>query len=334
MTATRVVPEWVVPMGVRCMLMRGGTSKGAYFLPGDLPDDREARDDLLLRLLGSPDPRQVDGIGGGHPLTSKVALVSTSNAPDADLEYLFLQVVVDQPVVTAGQPCGNILAGVGPFALERGLLAAPADGPLTFADTGGAVCGSLLPTGHVRDVLEGIPVTCIDNGMPVVAVAAGDLGASGWESCRELESNEPLRQRVEAIRLAAGHAMGLGDVTDRTVPKMTLLAPPRHGGAVTTRTFIPHQCHTSIGVLGAVSVATAVCLAGSVAAEVAGETGTGETLRGGTSPGGRRRVRLEHPTGFFDTDVERDSVGRVTRAAVLSTARKLFDGVAWPRETA
>jgi 4-oxalomesaconate tautomerase len=354
---------------VRCMLMRGGTSKGAYFRSEDLPAADAARDDLLLRLLGSPDPRQVDGLGGGHPLTSKVAVVSRSGTADADLDYLFLQVVVDQPVVTAGQPCGNILAGVGPFGLERGLLPAGPDGPrtvrirmvntgglaevtfgtaagrprytgdhaisgvpfpaapvaITFADTEGAVCGSLLPTGQVRDVLNGTPVTCIDNGMPVVLVAARDLGVTGRESCRELEGNTALRARVELLRLAAGHAMGLGDVTDRTVPKMTVLAPPRDGGDLTTRSFIPHRCHASIGVLAAVSVATAACLPGSVAAEVADE------VAGGTGPGGeRRRIRLEHPTGYFDTDVEQDD-GRVVRTSILSSARKLFDGLAWPR---
>ncbi|BDZ46213.1 hypothetical protein GCM10025866_21220 [Naasia aerilata] len=108
--------------GIRCMLMRGGTSKGAYFLAEDLPQERSERDDLLLRVMGSPDERQIDGIGGAHPLTSKVGVVSRSEGGDTDVDYLFLQVVVDEPVVTDSQNCGNILAGIGPFAVERGLV--------------------------------------------------------------------------------------------------------------------------------------------------------------------------------------------------------------------
>ncbi|MBO0869189.1 MAG: 4-oxalomesaconate tautomerase [Micromonosporaceae bacterium] len=338
------------------MLMRGGTSKGACFLAGDLPADPGARDDLLLRLLGSPDPRQVDGIGGGHPLTSKVAVVSRSERTDADVDYLFLQVQVDRAVVAAGQPCGNILAAVGPYALERGLIpggakettvrihmvntgalaearfATPGGLPcydgdtmidgvpfpaapvhIVFEGTEGSVCGALLPTGRPLDTVDGVEVGCVDNGMPVVVLAAGDVGVTGYESPEELEANQKLRDRVERLRLAAGQLMGLGDVTDQTVPKMTLVSPPRDGGTLSTRTFIPHRCHTSIGVLGAVSVATAVGLPDSPAARVAGAPG----------PGGR--IRIEHPTGFFDTE----PVGG--RIAVLRTARKLFDGTAFPR---
>jgi 4-oxalomesaconate tautomerase len=364
------------------MLMRGGTSKGAYFLAADLPAadrpaadrpaaDRPAadppateaaRDDLLLRLLGSPDPRQVDGIGGGHPLTSKVAVVSASPGPGADVDYLFLQVHVDEARVSAGQPCGNILAGVAPFAVERGLVAPAGDRTsvrirmvntgglavariatpggradyagdtvisgvpfpgaevaLTFADTEGSVCGRLLPTGGVRDDIDGTPVTCIDNGMPVVLVEASALGADGHESCAELEADAALRAKVERLRLRAGELMGLGDVGATTIPKVTLVAPPGAGGTLATRTFIPHRCHTSIGVLGAVSVASAVRLPGSTAAAVAGP------------PREDGRVRLEHPTGFFDTQVTVDAGGRLGPVAVVRTARKLFDGTTWPR---
>ena len=341
------------PAGVRCMLMRGGTSKGAYFLADDLPADPAERDDLLLRVLGSPDQRQIDGLGGAHPLTSKVAVVSTPDA-GSTVDYLFLQVHVDEPVVSAGQPCGNLLAAVAPFALERGLIAAggertvvpvrmantggtamvdlPTPGgrvryagdthisgvpfpaaeiAITFHSTEGSVCGSLLPTGSARDRLAGVDATCIDNGMPVVVVAAASLGTTGYGSCAELEADATLRARVERLRLAAGQAMGLGDVTGRTIPKVTLVAPPRHGGTLSTRTFIPHRCHTAIGVLGAVSVASAAVLPGSVAADLA-------------APGGTR-VRLEHPSGFFDTEVGGGQV------AVIRTARKLFDGITWPR---
>src|ERR1700727_4093091 len=113
--------------GIRAMQMRGGTSKGLYFLAGDLPDDAAERDDLLLRVMGSPDPRQIDGVGGAHPLTSKVAVVAPSALPGIDIDYLFLQVMVDKAIVTDKQNCGNILAGVGPFAVERGLVPARGD---------------------------------------------------------------------------------------------------------------------------------------------------------------------------------------------------------------
>jgi len=228
--------------GVRCMLMRGGTSKGAYFLAEDLPADPAERDDLLLRIMGSPDARQIDGIGGAHPLTSKVAVISRSARPDADVDYLFLQVGVDTATVSDRQNCGNLLAGVGPFAVERGLVAkAPvrihmvnsgsvaaaafpgADGTvdydgrtaiagvpgtaaavvLAFDGTEGSATGALLPTGNVRDVIDGVTATCVDNGMPVVVVAASELGRTGYETVAELEADTELGARVQALRLAA-----------------------------------------------------------------------------------------------------------------------------------
>lgn len=345
------------------MQMRGGTSKGAYFLRDDLPHDAAGRDDLLLRIMGSPDARQIDGIGGAHPLTSKVAVVSRSEDPDADVDYLFLQVVVDEPIVTDRQNCGNILAGVGPFAIERGLVQASGDATevrikmlntnslavatvqtpngrvryagdtriagvpqpaeqivVDFYDTAGSSTGALLPTGRARDTVAGVDVTCVDNGMPVVTFAAHDVGVTGHEAPAELEGNAPLREKLEQIRLEAGELMGLGDVRETTVPKLTLLSEPEGDGTVATRTFIPHRCHASIGVLGAVSVATAVAVPGSVAGEVA---------RGN----GGARMRLEHPSGFFDTEVELERDGdevRVRRSGVVLTARKLFDGTVFP----
>lgn len=347
---------------VRCLLMRGGTSKGAYFLAEDLPAEPAARDELLLRVMGSPDPRQIDGIGGAHPLTSKVAVVSPSGDPDADVDYLFLQVNVDEPVVSDRQNCGNILAGIGPFAVERGLVPA-ADGETsvrirmvnsgdrataTFRTPGGRVDytgdaeisgvpgtaaavviefppgeGALLPTGSLRDTVAGTEVTCVDNGMPTVLIPAGSLKVTGYEDPKELEADEGLALRLREIRLEAGELMGLGDVADATVPKLTLLAPPRHGGAVTTRTFIPVRCHTSIGVLGAASVAAGLRMDGSVAEGIA------------QLPSAGARSRIEHPTGF--TDIEStlttgpDGLPASQRTAVVRTARKLFDGTVFPR---
>jgi 4-oxalomesaconate tautomerase len=345
--------------GVRCMLMRGGTSKGAYFLAADLPADPAARDDLLLRIMGSPDPRQIDGIGGAHPLTSKVAVISPSSRPDADVDYLFLQVGVDQATVSDRQNCGNLLAGVGPFAVERGLAAGSpvrihmvnsgsvataaftgADGAveyegdtaiagvpgtaapvvLGFAGTSGSATGALLPTGNVADVIDGATVTCVDNGMPVVVVPAAALGRSGYETVAELESDGDLKRRVRALQLAAGELMGLGDVSAASVPKISLVAAPADGGTICTRTFIPVRVHESIGVLGAVSVATALLLDGAAGRDLAA-----------VKPG-QARFDIEHPAGHLEVEVELDQDPLVVRrSGVVRTARKLFDGTVFPR---
>lgn len=343
---------------IPCLLMRGGTSKGAYFLASDLPAQPEQRDRVLLAAMGSPDPRQIDGLGGADPLTSKVAIVQTSMRPDADVDYLFAQVVVDEPRVDYGQNCGNILAGVGPFAIERGLVAvcgevtpvrifmentgqiavarvptpggrveyagdARIDGvpgsaaPLVvdFQDVAGSSCGALLPTGNARDTFDGIEVTCIDNGMPVVLLRAEDLGRSGYESREALDADSELKARLESIRRQAGPRMNLGDVSQRNVPKMCLIAPARSGGAISTRSFIPHRCHASIGVFGAVSAATACLVEGSVAAPIA-RIDSGEV----------QRLSVEHPSGEFTVELRlRD--GRLVGCGLMRTARLLFDGV-------
>lgn len=343
---------------VPCLWMRGGTSKGGYFLAADLPADPAARDALLLRVMGSPDPRQIDGMGGADPLTSKVAVVRRSDRPGIDVDYLFLQVFVDQAIVSDGQNCGNILAGVGPFAIERGLVSANAgvtpvaifmentgqvavaqvqtpggrvtysgdaaiDGvpgtaapiALMFRDTAGSTCGALLPTGNLVDQVAGTKVTLIDNGMPCIIILAEDMGITGHESRETLDTDTGLKTRVEAIRLAAGPLMNLGDVTDKSVPKMMLVAPPAAGGSLAVRSFIPHRCHAGIGVLGAVSVATAALLPGSPAAAVAN-----------LPPGSIKTIVIEHPAGVTECVVTVDDAGQVVEAGMLRTARLLMDG--------
>jgi 4-oxalomesaconate tautomerase len=346
---------------IPCTLMRGGTSKGTYFLASDLPSDVPTRDRVLLAVMGSPDPRQIDGVGGADPLTSKVAIVSRSSRPGIDVDYLFCQVWVDKAEVGTQQNCGNILAGVAPFAIERGLAAATGDEtrvrifmvntsqtvvatvqtpdgrprydgdtaidgvpgtaaaiPLSFSDTAGSTCGALLPTGRSVDVVNGVRVTCIDNGMPVVVMRADDLGRTGYETRDALDGDTELKARIEAIRLAVGPMMHLGDVTDKTVPKMVLVAPPRSGGAICTRSFIPHRCHATIGVFAALSVATAALLPEGPARDVA------------VVPEGRsRRMHVEHPTGLSPvllTVETRHGRDEVTEGAIISTARALFSG--------
>ena len=351
-------------------LMRGGTSRGPFFLESDLPTDIATRDQVLLAMMGSPDKRQIDGLGGAHSLTSKVGIVRKSFTPGVDLDFLFAQVFVDKALVDTTPNCGNMLAAVVPFAIERGLYrpnsetttlrvltlntdmqcditvqtpngqvsyvgGAAIDGvpgysaPITinFLDTAGSVCSSLLPTGRVLDHILvtktqtfddfSIDATCIDNGMPMVLIRASDLERTGQETVAQLNADTELKTRMEALRLAAGHLMGLGDVREKSYPKMCLVAPPKDGGAIATRCFIPHTCHDAIGVLAAVTVATACVLEGSVCTGLAR-----------MDSGQIKQVSVEHPSGEFSVELTTDPANpqHVTRAALLRTARLIMRG--------
>ena len=358
---------------VPCLLMRGGTSRGPFFLESDLPLDTAARDRVLLAALGSPDPRLIDGLGGAHPLTSKAGIVRRSSTPGVDLEFLFAQLQPDKDTVDTSPNCGNMLAAVVPFALETGMVQPQGMGPggtstyrvltlntdmqcdvtvltsggevqyegsaridgapgtsapitVNFLDTAGSVCSGLLPTGQVLDrvKVEGegfapfeIDVTCIDNGMPLVLMRAADMGRTGYETAAELNADTDLKIRLEALRLKTGQIMGLGDVTKKTYPKMTLIAAPRNGGSLSTRSFIPHVCHDAIGVLAAVTVGTACVLDGSVTQGMAV-----------MSSGNPKTISVEHPTGEFSVELGIDPANaqNVTRAALLRTARLLMRG--------
>ena len=352
---------------IRAMLMRGGTSKGLYMVDSDLTNvvgsDEGRRDGFLLAAMGSPDARQIDGLGGAHPLTSKVAVVGPSSDARADVDYLFLQVFVDEPRITSAQTCGNLLAGVGPFAIERGLVAVTGENTairvrmvntgayatahvttdacgvvytgdtaisgvpgtaapivIDFEDVSGASCGALLPTGRATDAVAGVEATLIDNGMPVVVLRSFDLGLRGDEAPSELEDNTALTDHVERIRLEAGMLMGLGDVTGKSVPKVSLVAPSTIGASFDTRTFIPFRVHEAIGVLGAISVATAALLPGSVIAEFALPI---------EQAGAPLRIDVGHPAGVMTVDREREARQPelvIRRAALVRTARKIMDG--------
>ena len=354
-----------MPTAVPCTMMRGGTSKGLFFLRENVPADTAERDAFLLRVMGSPDVRQIDGAGGADPLTSKVAFVSRSNRPDADVDYLFLQVFVDKPLVSTSQNCGNILAGVAQFALENGLVEASSphtdvriymenvdqmatarvqtpngvvtyagsariDGvpgtaapvALSFADAAGSMCGSLLPTGNAVDIVNGVEVTLIDNGMPVVVMRASDFGITGNETREELEANTELREKIEALRLAVGPMMNLGDVKEKSVPKMTLVSPAVNGGCINTRSFIPIRCHASLGVFAALSVATACLLPGSPAYAIAH-----------MPEGMEKNLAIEHPTGAVDVAMTAEEgsggVPKITHSALVRTARKILSGAVY-----
>lgn len=345
---------------IPCLFMRGGTSRGPFFLESDLPADPALRDKVLLAIMGSPHARQIDGLGGGHPLTSKVGIVRPSTTPGVDLDFLFAQLQPNTDKVDTTPNCGNMLAAVVPFALERGIVTpqgetttlrvltlntgmacditvrtpggkveyageARIDGvpgtsspiAINFLDTAGSVCSGLLPTGSVKDMIDGVEVTCIDNGMPMVLFRASELGRTGSESVEALNNDIELKTRIEALRLMAGHLMGLGNVADKNYPKMCLVAPPTAGGAIGTRCFIPHVCHDAIGVLAAVTVATACVLKGSVTEGIAV-----------VPDGATKMVAVEHPTGEFSVELELDPQDpqKVIRAALLRTARLIMKG--------
>ena len=341
---------------IPAMWMRGGTSKALYLLQTDISSDAAVRDRLLLRIMGSPDSRQIDGLGGADPLTSKIAIISASDDPEADVDYLFLQVAVDKAEVSDSQGCGNILAGVGPFAIERGLVKAEdpvttvrirmlntgeyaeaeistpnqkvaftgdesLDGvpgtaaaiPLFFNNLTGSNCGSLLPTGHTTDSLNGIECTLIDNGMPCVIMRAADFGLTGNETRETLASDQTLKDTIESIRLQAGRLMGLGDVGKKSVPKMTLITAANGNAVVNTRSFIPHHVHGSIGVFAAISVATACVIPHTVAAPIA------------RLPDDSNYI-IQHPSGTINIRLEMQADGTIQKSGIIRTARKLMDG--------
>ncbi|GAB2180761.1 4-oxalomesaconate tautomerase [Denitratisoma sp. agr-D3] len=357
-------------IAIPTLFMRGGTSRGPFFRESDLPMDIASRDRVLLAVMGSPDRRQIDGLGGAHPLTSKVGIVRPSTSPGVALDFLFAQLQPDKNTVDTTPNCGNMLAAVVPFALESGMIQADGErttvrvltlntgmqsditvetpngrvnysgdahidgvpgtsAPITinFLDTAGSVCSGLLPTGNVQDIIDGVAVTCIDNGMPLVIFRAEAVGRSGYETVAELNGDVELKARIERLRIACGHVMGLGDVSEKNYPKMTLIAPPRDGGNICTRSFIPHVCHDAIGVLAAVTVGTACVLPGSVTEGIA-------IVPAGTD----KRISVEHPTGEFSVELAVDPANpqNVLKAGLVRTARLIMRGEvmvpasAWP----
>ncbi|MFC0225126.1 4-oxalomesaconate tautomerase [Serratia aquatilis] len=346
---------------IPCVLMRGGTSKGAFILAKDLPENIEERNEILLSIMGAGHELEIDGIGGGSPQTSKVAIISPSSHPDADVDYLFAQVMVQQRQVDTTPNCGNMLCAVGPFAIEQGLI--PATDPvtqvrirnvntntlvdaevqtpdgivtydgdttidgvpghaapvaLTFLNACGAKTGHLLPTGNITDMFQGVETTCIDMAMPMVLIAASSLGKTGQETPQQLDKDKAFLQRLERIRLAAGLAIGLGDVSEKVIPKPVLLAEACHGGTLSTRYFMPHHCHKALAVTGSIGIATATTLAGSVAAKIINQDKTVRFLR---------QIVIEHPSGKIEVNLFNDGDKPETiRASVVRTARKLLSG--------
>lgn len=353
---------------IPAVLMRGGTSRGPFFLSSDLPSDPAARDAVLISAMGSGHPLEIDGIGGGNPLTSKVAIVSPSQRDDAQVDYLFAQVNVTKPQVDTAPNCGNMLAAVGPFAIEQGLV--PASDPetrltilnvntgkrieatvqtpgghvsydgntaiagvpgtaapvrLTFLDAAGSKTGKLLPTGALRDVVDGVEVTHFDMAVVAVLMRADAMGKTGYERPAELDADRDFMARLEALRLVSGQRMGLGDVADMVIPKPILLAPPTEGATITARYFMPHSCHTAVAITGAVCIAAACCIEGTVAHDLA--------QLPEADAQGRRMLVIEHPSGRTPVEIEQDPVtGEIRRVSVIRTARRLFEGFVHVRD--
>lgn len=342
---------------IPCVLMRGGTSKGAFLLADDLPKDINQRNDFLLSIMGSGHELEIDGIGGGSPQTSKVAIISRSVSEKADIDYLFVQVIVNERRVDTTPNCGNMLCAVGGFAIEQGLIKAESpvtrvrirnvntntfidadiqtpegkviyDGDtqidgvpgraapvaLTFLNSAGAKSGLLFPTGNRLDLFDNVQVTCIDMAMPMVVIPAQSLGKTGYESASELDRDTALLESLESIRRQAGKAMGFGDVTDMVIPKPVLISPALSGGNLNVRYFMPHSCHKSLAITGAIGLASACIIPETIANELTKLSGDG-------------MVKIEHPSGSIDVDLSNTAEAPETiRASVIRTARKILSG--------
>jgi len=342
------------------IFMRGGTSRGPYFNRADLPEDLDHLAKVLLAVIGSGHKLNIDGIGGGAAVTTKVAMLSRSNDDWADIDYFFAQVSVEERLVDFKPTCGNILSGVGPAALEMGLIAPTGDvtdikihavntgarvvaqvqtpgGKLEYAGSAeiagvpgsaapialnfmgvvGSSTGALLPTGNVRDTFGGIEVTCMDVAMPLVIAKAADFGLSGYEKAEELDNNRDFFAKMEAIRIEAGAAMGMGDVTKSVTPKFGLLAPAKSGGTIATRYFMPWNTHPTMAVTGAQCLASCALTPGTVSDGLLDRPTTGPA-----------EVILEHASGNIDVLVDFSTEDGFTlkSAGLIRTARKLADG--------
>ena len=377
---------------IPAVYMRGGTSKGVFFLAGDLPSDRQARDRILLRVIGSPDPygKQIDGMGGATSSTSKVVIISRSSRPDCDVDYLFGQVAIEAPVVDWSGNCGNLTAAVGPFAISSGLLDAPADGTASVriwqanigkkivahvpmrggevlesgsfqldgvafpgaevrlefiepaGEDGGSGAGATFPTGRQIDRLEvpglgTLEATLINAGNPTIFVDAASLGLRGIELQQDVNGRKELLDLAEAVRSRSAVAMGLAATMDEattkrpSIPKIAFVAKPAGYTAsdgkriepesidLLARIFSMGKLHHAMTGTGAVAIAAAAAIPGTIVHRVATLSGDG-------------RVRFGHPSGTLSVGAEvvrRDGQWIITKALMSRSARRLMEG--WVR---
>jgi 4-oxalomesaconate tautomerase len=361
-SADRAQIAYAPPNAIPCIFMRAGTSRGPFFDMRDLPQNIEARNRILLKIMGSPDPRQIDGLGGTESVTSKVVMVQPSTRPGIDVDYLFAQVDIENPVVDTTPPCGNMMAGVGCFAIERGMVkstipetrvmvynintnsvieeiiqtpngvveyngTARIDGvPGTAApvvmnlfDQVGGKTGKLLPTQKKREQIQGVEVSLLDAGIPMVLMKATDLGMDGAEPADFFENNPALMSKIEKIRIEAGERMGLGDVRESVLPKVGLLSKPlKEGHNIKSQYLTPHALHPAHAVTGAICVGTALKIKGTVAADVGVSSGTATET-----------IVIEHPSGVIEVRLEMENIGEtanVKKAGTIRTVRKIMEG--------
>ena len=350
-------------IGIPYIFMRGGTSRGPFFQRKDLPKNPDELAEVLIAVLGSGHALNIDGIGGGAAVTTKVAMLSPSSDDWADIDYFFAQVSVEDKLVDFKPSCGNMLSGVAPAAIEMGLIkpqpgstqvrikavnteaniiatvqtpdgityegdtvidGVPGTGSridLQFMDTVGGATGACLPSRELQNSFDGIDVTLMDVAMPMMIACAEDFGITGYETPEELDGNTDFMRRLEQVRLKAGAAMGLGDVTESVVPKVGLVAPARHGGSVSARYFMPWNCHPTMAVTGAQCIASCLITPGSVAHRFIDEI-----------PQSPANVIIEHPIGAIDVVVEFSMIGSEfvpESAGLVRTARKLADGTVY-----
>ena len=376
---------------IPAVYMRGGTSKGVFFNPADLPTDPVARDKILLRVIGSPDPygKHIDGMGAATSSTSKVVLISKSSQPDCDVDYLFGGLAVDKATIDWSGNCGNLTAAVGPYAISTGLMEAPKDGwatvriwqanigkkiiahvpmkdgevqeegdfeldGVTFpaaeiklefldpgSDEGEGEGGAMLSTGHVTDQLE-VPgvgtfeVSLVNAGLPTIFIAAESLGFTGTELQPDINTKPEVLARIEKIRNYGAVAMGLAKTPEEATktahtPKVSFVAPSKgytasDGRAVKeadidilARVFSMGPLHHAMTGTGAVAIAAAVAIPGTIPNRLARKTPDG-------------RVRFGHPSGTLSVGAEAKEVDGqwvVSKAMMSRSARRLMEG--WVR---
>lgn len=336
--------------------MRGGTSKCWVFEHEALAVPGRGVDEVLLRLYGSPDPRQVDGVGGATSTTSKAVLLAPSARPDADVDYTFAQVGVADGRVDWTSNCGNCSAVVGPYALRRGWVtptgdvtevrvyntntdqlivlevATPGGEPqeegdavipgvaqpglgvrMWFVDPGGRTTGALLPSGHAVDEIEGVPVTLVDAGAPVVIVPAAAVGLSGHESATEIDADPARLTRLDGIRRAGAVLMGLAarpEDAARATPKLALVAAGLPGRSdLAVRMLSMGRTHPALAVTGSIALTMAARHPGTVLSHLVSAD--------------RDTVHLDTPAGVVTTSTGIREGGLAV--GVWRTARRLAD---------
>ena len=341
----------------QCTLMRGGTSRGPYFKMEDFPIDQELRSQVLTKIMGSGSLNQVDGLGGNNSTTNKAAIIGKSTDPSCDIDYLFAQVDPQQQLVDFSPNCGNILAGVAPFAIEAGyiqaqdpktaikirnlntgkIILAEMETPngilnyegdvctsgvispsapikLTFLDVAGAKTGSLFPSGKSLDLIDNIEVTCIDAATPCVIISATAMGKTGYESADELSEDIYFMKKLESIRCKAGLLMGLGDVSQKVIPKPILTSPAINNGDLSARYFVPHSCHKSLAVTGSIAIACAYISPDTIISKTLGITQF------------KPNILIEHPSGHLEVKVESSPTSPQKNISIIRTARKIMSG--------